>query len=145
MTFGLKNAPGTIQRAVDILLANVKWHFSLVYPDDIIIYCSSVADHNNSSSRLFPDSTTRWPDSTTPQVLFISGVAQVPWDVTQPGSLTVAVKPREEIEQTLPLPPKTQVRAFLGLGTFYHRFIPRFSKFAGAPNRKSGERSTGKV
>ena len=38
MPFGLKNAPGTFQRAANVILAGVKWQFALVYLDDIIIY-----------------------------------------------------------------------------------------------------------
>ena len=45
MPFGLKNAPGTFQRAADVILAGVKWQFALVYLDDIIIYSSSIEEH----------------------------------------------------------------------------------------------------
>ena len=36
MLFGLKNAPATFQRAVDIILSRVKWERALVYFDDVI-------------------------------------------------------------------------------------------------------------
>ena len=45
MPFGLKNAPGTFQRAADVILASVKWQFALVYLDDIIIYSKSIEEH----------------------------------------------------------------------------------------------------
>ena len=45
MPFGLKNAPGTSQRAADVILAGVKRKFSLVFFDDIIIYSSSNEEH----------------------------------------------------------------------------------------------------
>jgi len=38
MPFGLKNAPATFQRALDIILSGVKWQSCLVYLDDVIIY-----------------------------------------------------------------------------------------------------------
>lgn len=45
MPFGLYNAPGTFQRVTDILLTGVKWQFTLVHLDDIIVYSSTVSDH----------------------------------------------------------------------------------------------------
>ena len=45
MPFGLKNAPATFQRALDIILARVKWQFALVYLDDVIIYSNSAREH----------------------------------------------------------------------------------------------------
>ena len=38
MPFGLCNAPATMQRALDILLAHIKWEACLVYLDDVITF-----------------------------------------------------------------------------------------------------------
>ena len=45
MPFGLKNAPGTFQRAADVILDGVEWHFALVYLEFIIIYSILIEDH----------------------------------------------------------------------------------------------------
>ena len=45
MPFGLKNAPATFQRAVDIILSRVKWETALVYLDDVIVYSRTVTEH----------------------------------------------------------------------------------------------------
>jgi Reverse transcriptase (RNA-dependent DNA polymerase) len=45
MPFGLRNAPATFQRAIDIILSGLKWRNFLVYLDDIIIYSTSREDH----------------------------------------------------------------------------------------------------
>ena len=45
MPFGLRNAPATFQRAVDIILSSVKWQFCIVYIDDVIIFSKSVDKH----------------------------------------------------------------------------------------------------
>ena len=47
MPFGLKNAPGIFQRAIDIILATVCWQFAIVYLDDIIIFSKSLDEHLN--------------------------------------------------------------------------------------------------
>lgn len=38
MSFGLKNAPTTFQRVIDIILSSVKWKRSLVYLNDKVIF-----------------------------------------------------------------------------------------------------------
>lgn len=39
MPFGLKVAPGTSQRSVEIVLTKVKWLLPIVHIDDIVIFC----------------------------------------------------------------------------------------------------------
>ncbi len=45
MPFGLKNAPATFQRAIDIILAGVKWQHCIVYLDDVIVFSKSMESH----------------------------------------------------------------------------------------------------
>jgi Reverse transcriptase (RNA-dependent DNA polymerase) len=45
MPFGLKNAPATFHRFVDITLAGLTWKVCLVYLDDIIVYSKSREEH----------------------------------------------------------------------------------------------------
>lgn len=43
--FGLRNAPGTFQRTIDIILATSKWQYAIIYLDDIIIFSRNVKEH----------------------------------------------------------------------------------------------------
>ena len=45
MPFGLTNAPATFQRAMDTILAGLKWNICLVYLDDIIVFSKNLEDH----------------------------------------------------------------------------------------------------
>ena len=45
MPFGLRNAPSTFQRALDVILSGVRWNICLVYLEDVIIFSRNVADH----------------------------------------------------------------------------------------------------
>ena len=38
MPFGLRNAPATFQRALDIIQSGVRWKTCLVYMDDVVIF-----------------------------------------------------------------------------------------------------------
>lgn len=42
MPFGLKNALGTFQRVIYVILATVKWQYALVYFKDVIILSYNV-------------------------------------------------------------------------------------------------------
>lgn len=41
MLFGLKNAPVTFQRAINVILTTVNWQYALVYIEDVIIFSST--------------------------------------------------------------------------------------------------------
>lgn len=41
MPTGLKNAPGMLQRAMDIIQSLVNWHSPMVYLDDVVIFSNS--------------------------------------------------------------------------------------------------------
>jgi Reverse transcriptase (RNA-dependent DNA polymerase) len=43
--FGLLNAPATFQRAMDIILSEVRWESIIFYLDDIIIFSRTFEDH----------------------------------------------------------------------------------------------------
>ena len=45
LPFGLCNAPATFQRAMDMILAGVKWQICLVYLDDVIVFSRSPEEH----------------------------------------------------------------------------------------------------
>lgn len=45
MLFGLKNAPETFQREMNIILLSVQWQSTLVYLDDIVAFLKNANDH----------------------------------------------------------------------------------------------------
>ena len=45
MPFGLKNAPATFQRALDMILSGVRWTTCLIYIDNVIIFSKTLEEH----------------------------------------------------------------------------------------------------
>jgi Reverse transcriptase (RNA-dependent DNA polymerase) len=43
--FGLRNAPSTFQRAMDVILSRVRWQKFLSYLDDIVVFSSAMESH----------------------------------------------------------------------------------------------------
>lgn len=53
LPFGLCNAPATFQRAMDMILAGVRWQICLVYLDDIIVFSRSPEEHIGHLGQVF--------------------------------------------------------------------------------------------
>lgn len=45
MPVGLRNAPSTFQRMIDVLLAGLKWNSCLVYLDEIFMFPKTIRKH----------------------------------------------------------------------------------------------------
>ncbi len=53
MPFGLCNAPGTFQRAMNNILQKVLYEFALVYLDDIIVFSKTIDDQITCLNAVF--------------------------------------------------------------------------------------------
>jgi len=52
MPFGLKNAPATFQRLMDLILSGMQGSKIFVYLDDIVLYASSLTEHEIKFEKL---------------------------------------------------------------------------------------------
>ena len=52
MPFGLKNAPATFQRLMDLVLTGLQGTELFVYPDDIVLYENSLEEHDEKFNKL---------------------------------------------------------------------------------------------
>ena len=53
MPFGLRNAPATFQRALDIILSGFRWQSCLIYLDDVIVFARSTEEHLRHVDEIF--------------------------------------------------------------------------------------------
>lgn len=130
MPFGLKNAPATFQRLMDQVLTGLQGTELFVYLDDIVLYASSLQEHaikfkklaeklRNSGLRLQPDKC----EFLRKEVTYLGHIINKNGVKPDPKKLT-AVK-------EFPTPRNSKnIKQFLGLGGYYRRFIPNFSKIA---------------
>ena len=130
LPFGLNTAPGTFQRLMDSMLADLRYVSLLIYLDDILIYGSSfeqtlerLAQYlerlRKANLKLKPGKCELFQKS----VNFLGHVVSENGVSTDPKKIE-AVK-----EWPQPRTSK-QVKAFLGLASYYRRFIPEFSTIA---------------
>ena len=130
MPFGLCNAPATFQRLMQRVLSGLEYQCCFIYLDDILVASKTFDDHlthlrevfsrlRSSNLRLKPRKCELLRD----KVPFLGHV------VSAQGIEPDPVK-TERIKD-YPVPTDvTEVRKFLGLASYYRRFVPKFASIA---------------
>ena len=141
MPFGLCNAPATFQQLMDMVLSGLQWSSCIVYIGDIIVVGRSFDEHlcnlkqvferiNKAGLKLHPNKC--W--FLQPKVQFLGHVVSTEGIMPDP-SKTDQVK-----EWPVPTSVK-ETQQFLGLASYYRRFIKGFASIA-SPLHKLTERQS---
>ena len=130
MLFGLKNAPATFQRLMNLVLLGLQDSELLVYLDDVIIFASSLNEHEIKVKRLFDRLLGAKLSLQPDKCEFLATEVQYLGHIIDENGVrpdtkkTIAVK-------NFPTPKnQTNIRQFLGLAGYYRRFIEGFSATA---------------
>ena len=129
MPFGLKGAPATFQRMMDMLLTGLG-EYSSAYIDDIIVFSGTWEEHLQHITvilqRLKKAGLTAKPGKCQ------FGMAECSYLGYRVGNGHVKVE-RSKVEAVSAFPvPKTKkdVRSFLGLTGYYRKFMPQYATIA---------------
>ncbi|UYV71491.1 K02A2.6-like [Cordylochernes scorpioides] len=130
MPFGLCNAPATFERMMDKLLAGLKWTICLCYLNDIIVYATSFKEHIERLGKVLRCIQQAGLCINHEKCRFGSREIKVLGHlVTESG-----IRPDpDKIEAITNFPtPKTatEVRSFMGLCSYYKRFVKDFANKA---------------
>ena len=130
MPFGLCNAPATFQRLMDLTLAGMLWAECLVYLDDVIIFGRTFEEHlSNLRSVLKRLREANLKVKPSKCALFQKQVLYLGYIILHEGVATDPDKTKKI--STWPKPTNLpEVQKFLGLSSYYRRFIPKFAEIA---------------
>ncbi len=130
MPFGLCNAPATFQRVMELALRGLQWVTCLIYLDDVIIFATTFEEHLLRLKQVF-DRIRKANLKLQPGKchLFQTEVEFLGHIVSKDG-----IKPNHcnisKIQQWKRPTNVTEVRQFLGLCSYYRRFVKNFSAIA---------------
>ena len=135
MSFGLTNAPPTLQRLMQRILHGLDWQICLVYIDEVIIFSPSFEEHLSRLTAVFGrlrDANLKLKPSkchfARTSVDFLGFVVSSEGILPDPSKLDAV--------RTFPVPKSVKdVRSFLGLCNYYRRFVKDFAKIASPLNR----------
>ncbi len=130
MPFGLCNAPATFERLMELVLKDLNWKVCLIYLNDIIVYGAGfypALDRLKMVWKCIRESNLKLKP--TKCCLIRSEVPFLGHIVSREG---VGVDPaKTEAMEKGPTPINVKdVRAFLGLASYYRRYMPGFSTVA---------------
>jgi len=130
MPFGLCNAGATFQRLMDIILSGLHPEICLVYLDDVIVFSNDAAQHLNRLEVVF-DHLSQAGLKLKPEKcqFFQRSVCFLGHVISHEG---IGTDP-EKIKSVVQWPTPTcvaDVRSFLGLASYYRRFIRDFAEVA---------------
>ena len=130
LPFGLSNAPATFQRVMELALQGLQWQICLIYIDDIIVFGGTMEEHlarvRSVLDRLRKANLKVKPEKChffESEVVFLGHI--VSGDGVRPNPTNID----RILSWDTPRSTK-QVRQFLGMATYYRRFIKDFAKIA---------------
>ena len=130
MTFGLCNAPATFERLMETVLSGLHWQICLIYLDDIIILGKDFDDMLNNLDTVFQRLSAAGLKLKAKKCsLFAKKVEFLGHIVSEIGIETDPKKTECIRNWSSPTCTK-EVRSFIGLCSYYRKFIENFSAIA---------------
>ncbi|CAF5042976.1 unnamed protein product, partial [Rotaria magnacalcarata] len=130
MPFGLTNAPATFQRLMDLVLGGLKWSCALVYLDDIIVYSPTFSSHLQHLESVLQQIQENGLTLHLSKCQFCkTKLRYLGHVVSQTGIEPDPEKIRAVRDYLVPTRLK-EVRTFLGLTSYYRRFIKNYAAIA---------------
>ena len=128
MPFGLTNAPATFQRVISNLFRSEMYKFVVCYLDDILVYSKTWKEHlGHIEVVMMRLEEAGFQLNTGKCRLFINEIHFLGFKISDKGIGTIPDKIKTIIEWKRPKNLK-ELRSFLGVGSYYRRFIEGYTK-----------------
>ena len=130
MPYGLTNAPGTFQRLMNKILKDFAWNKCLIYLDDVFIYTMTFLEHLEALEGILKKIEAAklklQPSKchfATNKVKFLGHLITDKGILPDPDKCTV-------ISELNPPTNVTEVKSFMGMTSYYRRYVPQLSDIA---------------
>ena len=130
MPFGLCNAPATFQRFMQAVLIGLEWKCCFVYIDDILVCSETLEEHLEHLQQVFTRLRMAGLTLKPRKCSFLKDEVLYLGHVIAKGGILPDPAKTQKVKD-FPVPTDvTKLRQFLGLASYYRRFIPGFAKLA---------------
>ena len=130
LPFGLTNAPGMFERLMEQILRGLQWEKCLVYLDDIIIFGSDFLTALSNLRAVFERIEAASLRLKPKKCNFFQREVAFLGHVVTPDGVACDPAKTETVSNWLAPQTVTEVRSFLGLASYYRRFINGFATIA---------------
>ncbi|XP_048252488.1 uncharacterized protein LOC125380443 [Haliotis rufescens] len=130
LPFGLKNAPAAFQQTICSALQAMNWKHILIYVDDMIIYSRTFEEHLHHLKCVFGKLKEAGLTLKPSKCRFAAKRVTYLGHVFSKDGVEVD-KSKVEVVKSIPSPKNVHdIRHFLGLASYYRKFVPNFSRIA---------------
>jgi len=130
LPFGLTNAPGTLQPAIDMTLSVFKWKSCLVYLDDVIVFFRGVEEHITHLDEVFGLLSRAAVSLKASKCFLFQEEVEYMVHIVDRGHIRVTEKTLVRLRRAEPPRTKKDLRRFLGKCIVYRRFLKDYEQVA---------------
>lgn len=136
ISFGLKNAQGTFQQAMDVIQALVKWQTALVYQNDIVIFSKTPEAHIANVKQGLKLLHTTETALKLEKWRFFTDIVEYLGHVIRSRRQLISSRTIDAMKQLKEVRNLAEIRSFLGLYHVFRQFVPNFACIAEPLNWK---------
>ena len=130
MPFGLTNAPATFMHLMNSIFREYLDEFVIVFLDDILIYSRNLADHLQHLRKVLTVLRENQLYAKASKCAFAKEEIDFLGHIVNQEGIKVDPAKTSAVEQWPTPQTPTQVRSFLGLCSYYRKFVAAFAKVA---------------
>ena len=132
---GLINSPGTFQRVMEFVFGDMNLHNILLYLDDILVFAPTIGEHLDTLNEVFKRLEDAGLKLNGRKCHFLCNSITYLGHVVSKDGVSVDQGKVDRVRDWPTPTSREELASFLGLASYYRRFIPKFAVLA-APLHK---------